>query len=83
MYCTYCTDFKENPAKYASLKIGSRNSQTTAYWDNGGKCQIVCGCFNGSLGEFEKAVEKTHGNTKYGKQYKKYIKQVKMLMEEN
>ena len=79
--CRNCIDFKENPSRYTGPKMGSRNSQTTTYWDKN-KNLVVCGCFKGTIEEFEKAVNKTHGNNDFGKQYAKYIKQVKTLMEE-
>lgn len=43
--------------------------------------QIRCGCFHGNLKEFAEAVEKTHGDNKYGEQYRKEIEKVKMLFE--
>jgi len=60
--------------------MGSRNSQTTTYW-NDEKTQVVCGCYTGTLDEFEKRVEKVHGNNECGKQYKKYIETIKKIIE--
>ena len=80
-YCSYCRSFKENPQRYVTKKIGSRAGQTTIYWV-GKEIQIICGCFKGDLEKFEKAVEETHGDTNYGKQYKKEIAIFKMLVKE-
>lgn len=43
--------------------------------------QIKCGCFHGDLKEFAEAVERTHGDNKYGKQYRREIEKVKALFE--
>jgi hypothetical protein len=41
----------------------------------------VCGCFKGSLLEFEKKVEKTHGDNEHGIDYKNFIQKVKLYKE--
>jgi hypothetical protein len=67
--------------RYLSDFIGSRNSQTITYW-NKEKSVVVCGCFKGTLPEFENRVKKVYQEDNiYYKQYMKYIAQVKMLME--
>lgn len=44
--------------------------------------QIICGCFNGNLEDFEKAVLETHkDNDLYREQYLKEIEKVKVLFE--
>ncbi len=44
--------------------------------------QVVCGCFKGSLEEFEKAVLETHkDNDLYREQYLKEIEKVKILFD--
>ena len=44
--------------------------------------QVVCGCFEGNLEDFEKAVLETHkDNNLYRKQYLKEIEKVKVLFE--
>jgi len=55
-----------------SPELGRRKSQTTYYW-NEEIGQIVCGCFRGTLEEFEKKVKKTHGNNDFAKGYFKFI----------
>jgi hypothetical protein len=59
-----------------SPSLGSRNSQTTFYW-NKEKEQIVCGCFKGTLQEFESKVKETHNDNKYAQGYFKWIDAVK------
>ena len=51
------------------LPIGSRNDVTTFYKTDSG-IDVKCGCFNGSIEKFLKAVEETHGDNKYGKAYR-------------
>ena len=48
--------------------IGSRYGTTTAFRTADG-VRIACGCFYGSIDEFEKQVRKTHGDNQYGKEY--------------
>ena len=51
-------------------KIGSRHGTTTVFENKDGGISVSCGCFFGTLEEFEKKVEKIHGNNKYGREYK-------------
>jgi hypothetical protein len=52
--------------------FGSAGMPTTVFRETGGGLRVVCGCFSGTLGEFEKRVEATHGN-RYGREYKAII----------
>ena len=83
--CDYCDDYKQNPQRYTTKNIGSRNDQTTFYYGetkNGMEVQVVCGCFRGNLETFVKAVLETHkDNDLYRKQYLKEIEKVKILFE--
>ena len=79
--CSDCSDWKKNPKIYSTSKIGSRKEQTYFYFDKK-RIQVMCGCFSGNLIEFEKAVNETHGNNKYAKQYNKQIKIVKYLQDQ-
>ena len=83
--CRYCRNYKLNPQKYTTKKIGSRNDQTTFYYgetESGMEVQIICGCFRGNLEDFEKAVLETHkDNDLYREQYLKEIEKVKVLFE--
>jgi hypothetical protein len=69
-----------NPERITSPKLGSRNLQTTYYWTEE-KEQIVCGCFQGSLQEFENKVKKTHDDNDFAKGYFKWIEAVKKYKE--
>ena len=58
--------------------FGSCNRHTHAYLTKDNKVEITCGCFCGSIEEFEKKVEKTHSGTIYEKQYKAIINVIKI-----
>ena len=58
--------------------FGSCNRHTHAYKTKGNKVEITCGCFRGSLEEFEKKVEETHKGKIYEKQYKAIINLIKI-----
>jgi hypothetical protein len=79
-YCRYCHDFTTNPMRYIGAIMGSRKSQTTTYW-TADKNQVVCGCFRGTIAEFEAKVLSVHADNKYGTEYAKYIKIVRTIME--
>lgn len=49
--------------------FGSENRNTTMFKTKNGDICVCCGCFEGSLKEFEEKVKDTHGNTKYAKEY--------------
>lgn len=63
--------------------IGSRYGTTTFFRCTDGKVRVTCGCFYGDLDEFLAKVEKTHGDSKHGKVYKKLIELAKIQMEED
>ncbi len=48
--------------------IGSRNGTTTVSRTADG-VKIRCGCFYGSISEFEAKVKETHGDNQYAKEY--------------
>lgn len=58
--------------------FGSSNRHTHAYLTASEAVEIICGCFRGSIKEFEKAVEKRHAGTIYEKQYGKIIELIKI-----
>jgi len=74
--CSSCRDFQTNPERITSPIIGSRDSQTTYYWTDETE-QIICGCFKGTMEEFEDAIKETHGDNEHGKSYMNWIKRVK------
>ena len=74
-----CVDAEiKNPTDYIVIgPIGSRNDCTTFYKTKDSNIRVVCGCFNGTLEEFEKAVKKTHEGTRHEKVYMDAIAFVK------
>lgn len=58
--------------------IGSRFGTTTVFTCSDGVVRLTCGCFYGTVEEFEKAVEKKHGDSKYGREYKAVIELIKV-----
>ena len=59
--------------------IGSRKGMTTYCFDDD---IIWCGCFRGTLGEFEKQVKETHkDNPQFLKEYIGFIDYIKILKE--
>ena len=58
--------------------FGSSNRHTHAYLTKDNKVEITCGCFRGSIEEFEKKVEETHKGTVYEKQYKAIVNVIKI-----
>lgn len=81
VFCKYINGFEENPARYVTPLIGSRNDNTTFYYSDK-KIYVTCGCFRGDLKAFEKAVRKTHKcNKKHFDDYLREIKKVKTLFE--
>ena len=53
--------------------IGSRNAYTSIWRHKDGGYRVSCGCFNGTLEEFEARVEKVHGDNQHGRAYKAAI----------
>ena len=58
--------------------FGSCNRHTHAYMTKEKKVEIICGCFRGSIEEFEKKVEEPHSGTVYETQYKSIINVIKI-----
>ena len=58
--------------------FGSALRTTTAFKTKDGAIHVTCGCFYGNLYEFYNRVEKTHGDTLYGREYKKMIELIKI-----
>ena len=50
--------------------IGSRNDTTTFFKAKDNKIGVKCGCFTGTIDDFLKAVNETHGENKHAKAYK-------------
>lgn len=66
-------------ADYIYLKgFGSHNRSTTIFRAKSGN---ICGCFIGSLQEFENKVKETHGNNKFAKEYLALVEAAKIHFE--
>lgn len=61
--------------------IGSRNGFTTFYKTRMHDIWVSCGCFYGSLTDFEKEVKETHSGTDHETSYLETIKLVKVLFD--
>lgn len=48
--------------------IGSRNGTTTIYRSQKG-IEVSCGCFQGTMEDFEAQVKKTHGDNRFAQEY--------------
>ena len=69
-------------ADYICLKgFGSRNRNTTMFRTENGNICVSCGCFIGSLQEFENKVKETHGNNKFAKEYLALVEAAKIHFE--
>lgn len=70
-------------ADYLYLKgLGSENRNTTFFKCKDGHIHVSCGCFSGTIQEFETKVKKTHGDSKYAKEYLACIEVVKIHFKE-
>lgn len=58
--------------------IGSRLRSTTFYKTRDGAIHVRCGCFSGSIEEFQKQVAETHGTNKFAKEYNLAIELAKI-----
>ena len=61
--------------------IGSRDGTTTFFRTKEKEIYVKCGCFEGSIEEFEKKVVTTHAGTKHEKTYKLAIELAKAQIE--
>lgn len=69
-------------ADYLCFKgFGSENRNTTFFKCNDGHVHVSCGCFSGTLSEFEQKVKETHGENKFAKEYLTAIELVKIHFE--
>ena len=69
-------------ADYIYLKgFGSHNRSTTMFRTNGGNICVSCGCFSGTLEEFESKVKETHGSNKFAREYLALVEVAKIHFE--
>ena len=72
------------PYDYLTINaIGSRQDVTTFYRHQDGMIHVWCGCFNGTLDDFEEAVHKTHAGTIHERAYMAAIHMAKDIMIRN
>ena len=69
-------------ADYVCIKgLGSYNRNTTFFKCKDGHIHVSCGCFSGTLSEFEAKVKETHGGSKYAREYLVALEVVKIHFE--
>ena len=69
-------------ADYIYLKgFGSHNRSTTMFRAKDGNICVSCGCFSGTLEEFENKVKETHGNNKFAREYLALVEAAKIHFE--
>ena len=61
--------------------IGSRSDTTTFFLDQKKEIIVNCGCFHGTIEQFQEAVEKKHGDNLHGKMYRLAIEMAKMKLQ--
>ena len=61
--------------------IGSEDGILTAFKNSQGGISVTRGCFNGTLNEFEQAVNRTHGDNEHAKTYKIAVKLIKSRLK--
>lgn len=77
--CVYGdADIKHSSDICSMSGFGSALRTTTAFKTKDGAIHVTCGCFYGNLDDFYNRVEKTHGDTLYGREYKKMIELIKI-----
>ena len=58
--------------------FGSSGRTTTVFREGNDKIKVSCGCFSGTIDEFEQQVKKTHGDNQYACQYNAIINLIKI-----
>ncbi|WP_415969838.1 hypothetical protein, partial [Barnesiella intestinihominis] len=58
--------------------FGSANRHTHSYKTKSGKIEITCGCFRGSIEEFEKQIKETHRGNEFERQYMAIVEVIKI-----
>ena len=66
-------------ADYCCLQsFGSCDRTTSVFRQKDGTLRVRCGCFDGNLSEFAAKVAETHGDNKFGKEYRAMIELIKI-----
>ena len=80
--CVYGNALVCSNADYIYLKgFGSHNRSTTMFRAKSGNICVSCGCFSGTLEEFESKVKETHGNNKFAREYLALVEVAKIHFE--
>ena len=58
--------------------FGAANRHTHSYKTKSGKIEITCGCFRGSIEEFEKQIKETHRGNEFERQYMAIVEVIKI-----
>ena len=58
--------------------IGSRFDSATFYKNKNNGISVCCGCFSGTIEEFQKRVTETHGSNKFAREYNMAIELAKI-----
>ena len=61
--------------------VGSRGGFTTFFRNKDRGITVACGCFNGSIEDFDAAVTKTHGDNKHGRVYRLAIEMARAQID--
>lgn len=65
--------------EYIFIKgLGSEYRVTTAFKNKSEGVSVKCGCFLGTLQEFEDKVKETHGESKFAKEYLALVELIKI-----
>ena len=73
----YLTNLYKAEGDFVSVSnIGSRNDTTHYFYKDN---RVICGCFSGTMEEFEEKVRKSYGEDK--KEYKQYMATIRILKE--
>ena len=71
-----------NDADYICFKgFGSLNRNTTMFKTKDGNICVSCGCFHGTLQEFEDKVKGRHGDSKFAREYLACVEAAKIHFE--
>lgn len=62
-------DIKSSDDYLCFKGFGSCNRNTTVFRTKNADISVRCGCFYGTLSEFEAKVKSTHGSSKYAREY--------------
>ena len=74
-------DIQSNNDYCCFQSFGSENRTTTFFRSKTNEIRIKCGCYEGTVEEFEKRVQDTHGTTKYAQEYLAIIATAKIKFE--